>query len=278
VKPDEPHRSFYTVVQYVPDPVTDERVNVGVLIFEGDLIRSRFLRNWKRVQVFGGEDVTFLRDLAQRLKEWSSDDLTLPGISSSARLNEEDLMSITAEWRNTVQFTPPRASILPPDELLTDIASRFLREQVRQKSRFRDRPTAAKLAAMRLRHTLQARLGEQAKTMLRRNIRVQGALDEHLFDITVMNGEIRLAAQALSFEGPHTPALEREVKASAWAVDDIRKRTRDLELAVVALPPRTKSKTYDHAAHVIRELGAEFVAEPETDDWANHVAELMMAG
>ncbi len=137
---------------------------------------------------------------------------------------------------------------------------------------------AAKLVATRLRHALQARLGEQAKAMLRRNIRVQGALDEHLFDITVMNGKIKLAAQALSFEGPHTPALEREVKASAWAVDDIRKGTRDLELAVVALPPRTKSKTYDHAAHVIRELGATFVAEPDTDDWANHVAELVVAG
>jgi hypothetical protein len=164
-----------------------------------------------------------------------------------------------------------------PDELLTDVASRFLREQVRQKPRFRDRPTAAKLAATRLRHALQARVGEQANAMLRRNIRVQGALDEHLFDITVMNGKIRLTAQALSFEGPHTPALDREVKASAWAVDDIHKRTRDLDLAVVALPPKTKSKTYDHAAHVIRELGATFVAEPETDDWANHVAELVVA-
>ncbi len=274
----EPYPSFYTVIQYVPDLVADERVNVGVLVFQGDLIRSRFLRSWKRIQVFGGEDITFLRDLAQRVKKWSSDELTLPGIEPSLGLNEEALMRLTAEWRNTMQFTPPRGSILPPDELLTDVASRFLREPVRQKPRFRDRPTAAKLAATKLRYALQARLGEQAKVMLKRNFRIEGALDDHLFDVTVMNGEIRLAAQALSFEGPHTPALEREVKASAWAVDDIRKRRRDLELAVVALPPRTKSKTYDHAAHVIRELGATFVAEQETDDWANHVAELVGEG
>lgn len=275
MEPNEPHPSFYTVVQYVPDLVADERVNVGVLVFQGNLIRSHFLRSWKRVQAFGGEDVTFLRDLVQRVKEWSSDELTLPGTEPSLGLNEQALMRLTAEWRNAVQFTPPRGSVLAPDQLLTDVASRFLREQVRQKPRFRDRPTAAKLAAAKLRYALQARLGEQAKAMLKRNLRIPGALDEHLFDVTVMNGEIRLAAQALSFEGPHTPALEREVKASAWAVDDIRNRTRELELAVVALPPRTRSKTYDHAAHVITELGATFVAEQETDAWANHVAELV---
>ncbi|HZD70891.1 MAG TPA: DUF3037 domain-containing protein [Actinomycetes bacterium] len=278
MEPNEPHPSFYTVVQYVPDLVADERVNVGVLVFQGNLIRSHFLRSWKRVQAFGGEDVTFLRDLAQRVKEWSSDELTLPGTEPSPSLNEEALMRLTAEWRNAVQFTPPRGSVLAPDELLTDVASRFLREQVRQKPRFRDRPTAAKLAATKLRCALQARLGEHAKAMLKRNLRVPGALDEHLFDVTVMNGEIRLAAQALSFEGPHTPTLEREVKASAWAVDDIRNRTRELELAVVALPPRTRSKTYDHAAHVITELGATFVAEQEADVWANRVAELVAAG
>jgi Protein of unknown function (DUF3037) len=277
VEANEPHPSFYTVVQYVPDLVADERVNVGVLVFQDNLIRSHFLRSWKRVQAFGGEDVTFLRDLAQRVKEWSSDQLTLPGTKPGLGLNEEALMRLAAEWRNTVQFTPPRASILAPDELLTDVASQFLREQVRQKPRFRDRPAAAKLAATKLRYALQARLGEQAKAMLKRNIRIPGALDEHLFDVTVMNGDIRLAAHALSFEGPHTPALEREVKASAWAVDDIRKRRGDLELAVVALPPRTRSKAYDQAAHVIRELGATFVAEQEADAWANLMAELVAA-
>src|SRR6266568_2936131 len=275
--PSEPQRSFYSVVQYVPDIVTDERINVGVLVFEGNVIRSRFLRNWKRVQVFGGEDVAFLRDLAQRAREWSSEDLTLPGMASGARLNEEGLAKLAAEWHNTVQFTPPRASVLPPDDLLVDVASRFLHDQARRKPRFRDRPTAARLAATSLRHALHARLGEQADAMLRRNIRVQGALDEHLFDIAVTNGEVKLAAHALSFEGRHTPALEREVKASAWAVDDIRKRTLDLELAVVALPPRTRTKTYDQAAHVLRELGAAFVTEQETDNWANHVAESLAA-
>ncbi len=53
--------SFYTVVQYVPDPVTDERVNIGVIVAAEDTVQSRFLSNWRRVKQFGGTLESWLR-------------------------------------------------------------------------------------------------------------------------------------------------------------------------------------------------------------------------
>src|SRR5579885_3191655 len=38
--------SFYTVVQYVPDPVADERINAGVIVFSRDRVAARFVKNW----------------------------------------------------------------------------------------------------------------------------------------------------------------------------------------------------------------------------------------
>jgi hypothetical protein len=37
----------YSVIQYLPDPATDERINFGVLAFgDGDHLYARFVRNW----------------------------------------------------------------------------------------------------------------------------------------------------------------------------------------------------------------------------------------
>ena len=42
--------SYYSVVQYVPNPMSGERVNVGVIAFDGHAVRTRFLRNWTRAR------------------------------------------------------------------------------------------------------------------------------------------------------------------------------------------------------------------------------------
>jgi hypothetical protein len=33
---------YYTIVQYYPDPIADERINIGVMVFGDDQVRSRF--------------------------------------------------------------------------------------------------------------------------------------------------------------------------------------------------------------------------------------------
>ena len=50
----------YTVVQYVPDPIADERLNIGVIAISGDRARARFLTNWARAERFGNASVNVL--------------------------------------------------------------------------------------------------------------------------------------------------------------------------------------------------------------------------
>jgi Protein of unknown function (DUF3037) len=64
---------YYSVVQYLPDPVTDERVNIGVITYGDGGIRCRFLRTWTRVRMFGGEDVSFLREFAAGVTQATAD-------------------------------------------------------------------------------------------------------------------------------------------------------------------------------------------------------------
>ena len=58
--------SRYSIIQYVPNPIADERMNIGVLAFDNENVRVQFLRNWSRVHDFGGENIRFLRDFAKK--------------------------------------------------------------------------------------------------------------------------------------------------------------------------------------------------------------------
>lgn len=266
--------AYYTVVQYVPDPVTEERVNIGVIAFAGDDVRARFVRDWRRVRQFGGEDVSFLRDLAKRAAEWSATEMQLPGLGESVRLDEDGVRAIAVRWINSVQFTEPRGSLLDAKELLEDMAARYLRRPGGKRA-FRDRRAAASLVRTRIEAALKERRIDSWKALLKKNYVLKGNLDEHKFDVAAGNGQLVFAAHGLSFEGPVTREQEREIAETAWAVDDVRARLPKVPLSVVALPPKTASKTFDRARHVFGGLGAQVVTEDEVDDWAAGMAGLL---
>ena len=43
-----------SIIQYVPDAVTNERINIGVLVLHEGRVKSLFLHNWNRVKQFAG--------------------------------------------------------------------------------------------------------------------------------------------------------------------------------------------------------------------------------
>lgn len=74
----------------------------------------------------------------------------------------------------------------------------------------------------------------------------------------------------MSFEVPSRGDINREISANAWTIDDVRE---SIPVSVVALPPRSRSKTYDHAVSLFQDLGAEVVSEADVGAWADDVAQ-----
>jgi hypothetical protein len=264
----------YTIVQYVPDPVKDERVNIGVIAFEDGTVRSRFLRTWARVQTFGGESVEFLKDFARRVSGWSDTTLPLPGFETEVRLEEEGIARIAGRWMNSIQFTEPRASMLSPDEVIDEVAPRFLNERVVRRG-FRDRRVAASLARTSVREALRETLGNDWQKVYKTNAVLKGSLDEHQFDVAATNGKPFFAAHGISFEVPPSRELRKEIDATAWAVDDVRKEHPNLPLALVALPPRTQSKLFASAQRVFNGLRVDVLVGGEVSEWASVRASLV---
>ncbi|MCZ6691554.1 MAG: DUF3037 domain-containing protein [Planctomycetota bacterium] len=260
--------SYYTIVQYVPDPIADERINVGVIVFRGELVKTRFVTSWRRARSFGDQDIAFLREFVDQFQEEPSTQLRLPGMEETVRINEKALREISNKWINSIQLTEPRASLQEPEALLSDMSERFLRQEITASKPHRDRRTAVRMAAESIESALVKNLGEQARQYLKRRSPVRGTYEEHVFDVAVVNGGTMLAVQGISFEGPDSEELLEEVHSVAWKVDDVRREQKELPLAVFALPPSNGSKSFELAKRICEGLGADFVTEADAENWA----------
>lgn len=226
--------SYYTVVQYVPRPVAGERVNLGLIAYAGDKVVYAFRDDFNRARVFGAEDVTYLKEVVEELK----------GAIDAGEADAGVVERLVHEWNGSVQFTAPRASLRDPEELLGEIQPLFLVGWVSRPRNYRDRRAAVTLAL----RTLRGVLSEESRSVVKRGVSVVGEFDEHKFDVGAVNGRVVFAAQGISFEMPERKVeLIREIDATAWMIDDVRRVQPELSISVIALPPRGKSSTYDKA-------------------------------
>lgn len=268
--------THYTVVHYLPRPLSGERINVGVIAWSGDRIAARFLGDWRRVRTFGAEDIDFLRDFARRVEESAETALSLPGITAG-KLDEAQLRKFIGSWVNSIQFSEPGSSVKSPSEVVEEVAPIFLRKPQRRGRRPRNRRFAAMFAVQTISAAVRQVTQRSPQEFVHRNQLLRGKLDEHQFDVVVSNGGPLFAAQGLSFELPDTATLSRELEATAWAIDDVRKGKPKLPLGVVALPPRGKSILFKRATKIFAGLGADLMTDRDLDKWAKQVAKKTLA-
>ena len=249
--------AYYSIIRFSPDEITDERINIGVVVFGEGQSRVHFVENWQRVRDFAGRDVRFLKDFAR----------------DAERMSETAIRRAVTNWTHTIQFTTPAPSLLSVDELLLEVASRFLLDAPRLQRGYRLRGQAVRLARREVQDRLSDRIGGLWKLYLKAEKHpVLGARGPHPFDINVGNGHSFFAVQAISFEIPNKVKIAREVDAAAWAIKDVKEAQPSLPIAVFALPPtRGPQDIYDRASSTFIELGAQVVTQSMLSKWAGDV-------
>jgi hypothetical protein len=265
--------SKYSVIQYVPNPISGERINIGVLAFSQGNIHIKFVTNWARVKRFAGEDIAFLKDLAKELEESITDNLILPGLDWGPQLNEELIEKMVGKWANSVQFTELRASLKPVNDLIESLSAQFLIQPVQKERKYRDRMTAVKITKAYLREALEERMGkEQAMHLLHIQHEIVGKYGPHMFDAVIANGVPYAAFQAVSFELPVASELDQVVDALAFKISDIRQINAELPIGILALPPARNSHSrakhiYDRALLTYKGLDASVITEQVGPKW-----------
>lgn len=270
--------SRYSIIQYVPSPVTGERINIGVLAFDNDTTLVRFLSSWTRVSCFGRHsDILTLKEFARQIRESVEKGLLFPGDTAGQAPKHERLLAVANSWFNAVQFTEPKGSLETVERLLEDVAQIFLKD-AEPRLKPHDRQFAARVATSHIRSLLKQRFGsEGARELLRTDYPLAGNHKPHKFDVTVANGKPFFAAHGLSFE-VQTPEVVTD--SIAWMISDVKGHSPSFPLAVVALPPkpdtsdhRRLTKLYEATAHTYENLGAKVLEEEQMDSWVSQQLE-----
>ena len=216
--------SRYSVIQYVPNPIADERINIGVLVFDEEIVKVHFLRSWERVKTFGKEDIKFLRDFAARMVKASKDGLLFPHYDPNNDLSRVDrVRKVSREWTNSIQLTEPRGSLENIESVFENTIKTYLVDEIPpMQSNIRDRQYAKRIVTSSVKNRLKNRFGkENADKLFKKDADaiIKGVSDSHNFDVSVANGHPYLAAHGVSFEiRTHKETLD----ALSWWIKDVK--------------------------------------------------------
>ena len=277
----------YSLIQYVPDPVRDERVNVGVAVTGGDetapaaAVRSAFLPKGEmgRLKQLGGIDqFDLVLDLAEQMSGGRSrEGATSPG--DSAQFWDADALDrASREWANVLRITRPRSFVFDdPDLLLQRLYKQLVERPKRHVERSRDRRWVSKRVLDSFERALKARdPGINLSQHLERNRTIHGRDDSHVFALEVRNGRPKFLVDALSVEGGEESSRKTEVDALKWKVEDVVKALKgSLRVAVAAIGP---DERLDPQARVFESLGAELIREAALDSWVERASAMVVSG
>ncbi len=81
--------SRYSIIQYVPNPIADERINIGIVAFNDQLVKTRFVKSWKRVRCFATDesDIDYLQEFTANMQKLASLGLLFTGNIKEYLLN-----------------------------------------------------------------------------------------------------------------------------------------------------------------------------------------------
>lgn len=240
----------FAVVKFVPDPLRDEPINVGIVGVTEDGFGCRFLERLSGLKpVLDNEDIkgldvaiNFLRSSIDRSRDRSLEDLQ-ELLYGQIRLSE--LMGGLAE--------DPRAFLDDQFELYVSGPT------AANKSRPGEDRTKVK---DKIRKAIGAR-GRQSELFSLSKRRVKGRLSSYQFDFGVMNGRATLI-HAISFQ-TQAPYALNEARILAFAADDT-KRAHDAAIVAVVAPPLEPTPLYDEARRVLESQTDVFEATDEQLD------------
>jgi len=249
--------AFYSVIQYVPDAIRGERINVGVVVFDEHTVKCQPLENWHRVNSFG-KGTRFVK----------------AALSDIGKMNVDQLKETMRSWSHNIQFTEPAGSILDANTLLLESYARFLVEPESEQRSYRNRQDAVNVTKRAIQSNVTRVLGRAGRSLINQNYQLLGANDQHYFDLAIVNGAPLVAANSISFEVPWSKELVKQVHAAEWSIHDIQGKYTELALSVTVLPPKESGNLefFEKAERNFSALGAMVVRESDVNAWAENEA------
>lgn len=263
--------SKYRIIQFVPDPLANERVNIGVITYDDHTVYVDVTKHWQRISAFAGRSTHFVRMVVEELLEAAGDQLPLPSDNWSRPLNKRAVDEILSKWSHSLQVTEPRGSLKNVADLRSEVSSRFV-SRIATLPQYGRRAAALRLFG-KVSKMIASWKGPDHLKEVQRKVTLKGAVDVHRFDVAYGKDSPRLIMHALPYSYRIGSLLGVSVDATKWAIDDIRKANASVPIGIVFYPTRRTTITegtaidFAHTIQVCKNLGAETMMEDQVSDW-----------
>jgi hypothetical protein len=259
--------SHYTIAQYVPNPTADERMNIGIIVWDNARVYSSFINDFSRARSFGGKNVNFLKEFADYVS-----DLTKETSKDYREFSPSNINRLILSWTDSIQFTAPRGSTKSSPELIAELPARFLRlhEPLQVAKVSLTRSDAIRAAYQCVLDTVKVRAPKKARHLVRKNQSITGKYNSHSFDIALVNGSPFAAVNALSFGVANRVQLQKEIDATAWIFDDVRMSSHKLPLAVYIMRSDGDQDLFEKTERTFNGLRSMVVSDDKSlSQWAD---------
>jgi hypothetical protein len=255
--------SFYSILQYVRDPVKDERVNIGVFAFDQERCKFVSTDEWSHVRcVASAQSVPVVKEAIRELRHWK----------------EAEVRKFASDPYGVFNITLPSASTLSPEELLVFISKRVLPFQTNKATGYRVKSQVVSDVRKQFRDKLKDKFGPGGTALLRDRDRLIFSTKVPVNpDVAIGNGQVQSIVQALSFEEKDENKVQRDVSATGFIIRCVREANNPIsgaKIGVVCLPPQLGRKNNDDMKRyydlAIAEFSrnAEVIEEAKMDAWA----------
>lgn len=290
-------RYVYSVIRFVPDPVSAERVNVGVIVGsdasgEWSVRQVENLARASRIdeRLSLSAVRSFVDGLERRLDDL--EDAVEAGVASGDQsLSEGWLLDLHERMRNVVQLSRPAPLLAENVEgALQLVWQQHVIDPVKATLPYQRRSSAIKsLRSAYL--AAQLKKGEA----LFEGVTLQAGPHHQQLDFAVANGHVVQVSHGWSFQLPDEGELIKRVRSWGWALSELRSgggrvrlgdgRTesvaRDIDVAVVYVPPSQdpgSQAAFEDARGVFERLHVSAVSVADATSVASRAVAELVAG
>lgn len=274
--------SGFTIVQLVPDPIANERINVGVIVLHQTHVYHRFIKRLSRVRHFAKDfDLERMHDFERTLYILAEQgpgegQVGLPFLGGNSHSVTEFVRHAAQNWSHQIQCTPIQPSMEPPLQLLDRLSARYLKEPV---IAAREGLSSTQLAS-RAAHELRIAMPHEALSTHKVEMfqKSPGKVIPHVpVDVRLMNGDLKAAVRAVSFQGTLVKDMIHNWTTALLALSDLKAAHPDAAMSLHAAPPvrttRDVTSVFDDAGDAAEKARVEFVLIDQTPRWARETIE-----
>lgn len=259
----------YTVIQFVPNPVAGEIVNVGVIALQGNQVKCK--TDLHRARTFGRDKDAYL--YLQEFIEGLMDRCQIG--ERKDPITEATLQDWISNWHSTIRLTPFRGGALELDAMLDHASRVFLGTDAPGR-----RTAVTKYIPIRIAKNVFTEIIKNRHLEGLYHVKpggdVSGTSMTHPIDLGLYNHSLRLFIRGINYNIKTNGQLGRDVRDIALSILDLKPANQGLDMAVVIDGP-TSHPEHEGLEKVCRSHDVSIVPTAEIKNWAEQTIDNLLA-